>query len=210
MTESPQKPSDYVDYSEWIFSGRWRDYGERIATCELCGQIGLRYHFEIVYRGNNTPPPPMWVGSVCINKFGVTVRDEKGRKIRRNLVAKYLREFIKKRKQKVVLSTVYTLLRGGAEDGIRLWQIYERLRDKGVLSPFNAVWLLRLAPKHGLNLPPHFLTVSLRSNRDQQEMKHLYPQNFRLIAPALSPAQLRTAKRLRSEDFGVIKRLRKK
>jgi hypothetical protein len=34
-------------FEEWRFTGHTHDHEEPIETCKLCGQEGLRYHFEI-------------------------------------------------------------------------------------------------------------------------------------------------------------------
>ena len=53
---------------EWVYRGKRIDLGEPEEVCELCGQQGLRFIFEIVnvFTGN-----AMWVGSVCIIKFTI-------------------------------------------------------------------------------------------------------------------------------------------
>ena len=56
----------------WSYTGELIDYEEPYETCELCGKHGLRYHFVIHdFEGNK-----LWVGSECINRFGVPVYDE--------------------------------------------------------------------------------------------------------------------------------------
>src|SRR5262245_43503013 len=57
---------------EWYFTGNVVDHEEACATCELCGQEGLRYHFEIC---NDCTWEVLQVGSQCILQFNVAVYD---------------------------------------------------------------------------------------------------------------------------------------
>lgn len=57
-------------FEEWYFTGSTEDHEEPRETCELCGQDGLRYHFEI---GNTFTGYVLQVGSHCILQFDVAV-----------------------------------------------------------------------------------------------------------------------------------------
>ena len=48
---------DYVvRYEDWVFTGKMVDNKEPVATCDLCGKYGLRYEFEIAYKGSEPLP----------------------------------------------------------------------------------------------------------------------------------------------------------
>jgi hypothetical protein len=64
-------------FAEWRFTGRTHDHEEPIETCRLCGQEGLRYHFEIQ---NDYTRHSLEVGSHCILQFNVAVY-ENGRRL---------------------------------------------------------------------------------------------------------------------------------
>ena len=64
-------------FREWRFTERTEDHGAPVETCRLCGQEGLRYHFEI---GNERTDETLWVGSHCILKFDVAIVQE-GRRL---------------------------------------------------------------------------------------------------------------------------------
>jgi hypothetical protein len=57
-------------FEERRFTGRTHDHEESIETCKLCGQEGLRYHFEIQ---NDFNRRSLDVGSHCILQFNVAV-----------------------------------------------------------------------------------------------------------------------------------------
>jgi hypothetical protein len=62
-------------FEEWHFTGNAVDHEEPCKTCELCGQEGLRYHFEIA---NAYTDHTLQVGSHCILQFNLAVYDEDG------------------------------------------------------------------------------------------------------------------------------------
>jgi len=53
---------------EWAQTGDMIDHMEAKETCEMCGKQPIRYHFEIA---NDHTDKTLWVGSECIEKFGV-------------------------------------------------------------------------------------------------------------------------------------------
>jgi hypothetical protein len=55
---------------EWKFTGSTEDYEQAMETCQLCGQEGLRYHFEIA---NEFSGSRLDVGSECILRFQVPI-----------------------------------------------------------------------------------------------------------------------------------------
>jgi hypothetical protein len=64
-------------FGEWYFTGATEDHDEPCETCELCGQEGLRYHFEIC---NEYTRHTLQVGSHCILQFNVAVFED-GKKL---------------------------------------------------------------------------------------------------------------------------------
>jgi hypothetical protein len=64
-------------FEEWRFTGQTYDHEEPHETCQLCGQEGLRYHFEIQ---NGFTNHRLDVGSHCILQFNVAVY-ENGRRL---------------------------------------------------------------------------------------------------------------------------------
>src|SRR5262245_39516254 len=57
-------------FEEWHFTGTTVDHEEPCESCELCGQEGLRYHFESF---NDYTWETLQVGSRCILQFNVAV-----------------------------------------------------------------------------------------------------------------------------------------
>src|SRR3977135_3782175 len=64
-------------FGEWRFTGVTHDQEEPCETCQLCGQEGLRYHFEIQNIFTNRR---LDVGSHCILQFNFAVYEE-GRRL---------------------------------------------------------------------------------------------------------------------------------
>ena len=66
--------------TEWRFTGNYKDHGKNEATCELCGNHGLRHHYLI---GNKQTGEALWVGSQCILNFDESIYGEV-KKVRRS------------------------------------------------------------------------------------------------------------------------------
>ncbi|MGY3473623.1 hypothetical protein [Bradyrhizobium ottawaense] len=64
-------------FEEWRFTGQTHDHEEHHEICQLCGQEGLRYHFEIQ---NDFTYHTLDVGSHCIMQFDVAVYED-GRRL---------------------------------------------------------------------------------------------------------------------------------
>ena len=72
---SKEKENFIVAAKEWEFTGKVIDHGNSNNRCDLCEGENLRYHFEVK---NDTEDKLINVGSSCITKFGLLVRDEEG------------------------------------------------------------------------------------------------------------------------------------
>lgn len=57
-------------FEEWSFTENTEDHERPVESCQLCEQEALRYHFEI---RNSLTKRTLWVGSLCILKFGLSV-----------------------------------------------------------------------------------------------------------------------------------------
>lgn len=72
---------------EWAHTEEVIDHGSNCAICEMCGKKPLRFHFEIE---NANTRFKLWVGSECINRFGVDVILEDGTRISGQEAAKHV------------------------------------------------------------------------------------------------------------------------
>ncbi|MBT3240181.1 MAG: hypothetical protein HON98_05650 [Chloroflexi bacterium] len=58
---------------EWHFTGNYKEHGSPNATCELCGNKGLRHHYLIAHKQTGEA---LWVGSQCILNFDESIYGE--------------------------------------------------------------------------------------------------------------------------------------
>jgi len=75
---SKEKEDYIIAAKEWEFTGKVIDHGNSNNRCDLCEGENLRYHFEVRHDQENKF---INVGSSCITKFGLLVRDEEGKLI---------------------------------------------------------------------------------------------------------------------------------
>jgi len=192
-----------LHYADWVFTGRVVDNKEPIATCDLCEKHGLRYEFEIAYMGSEPLPQPasedepsmpriMWVGSVCIRKFGVTVQDENGRKLQRGEIPAFLRAVVRRKKHEAVLDTLRELYRRDKPNQEKIAEIGKTFKSEKTLPPHHAVFLLNRLAAYGLSLPPGYLKITLKKQVHKAMVLNLTPPARRRLMAALSVPQQRT------------------
>ncbi len=116
-------------FEEWRVTGQVKDFGSGVATCQLCEQERLRYHFEI---GNPATRRSLWIGSRCILRFGVPVY-EGTRRLRGAQVQRKLTSLINDVRYKAALAALRTLLR--KEPNQILANALDYLPEHGSLSP---------------------------------------------------------------------------
>jgi hypothetical protein len=92
-------------FKEWRFTGATTDHEQPEETCELCGQEGLRYHFEIA---NTITKHIMQIGSECILKFDLAVYNE-GRKLSNEESRKHLHDLTLRMRFKSCLRALRSL-----------------------------------------------------------------------------------------------------
>lgn len=81
-------PQHNKDFSDWVFTEKAQDRGSARVCCGLCGHRNLRYVFQV---RNQRTGLQMWVGSSCIQKFGLVVLDGSMPLSRREVTAKLRR-----------------------------------------------------------------------------------------------------------------------
>jgi hypothetical protein len=64
-----------VALKEWFYTGTGFDHTTPSQTCQICGNTGLRYHFEVK---NKQTEQTLLIGSSCILRFGIAVYGDQG------------------------------------------------------------------------------------------------------------------------------------
>ncbi len=149
------------------------DHEEPCETCELCGQEGLRYHFEIQ---NDLTGHALEVGSHCILQFDVAVF-EGGRRLTVGEAKKKLAKLTEQMRLASCVKALEKLARSERNDILESALSYYRKNKK--LTPklaFVVFWRLQ---KHGIDHSPSFFNVTLKKKRYVQDLGEMETSRVR-------------------------------
>ncbi len=170
---------------EWAYTGFCEDYGRPEATCQLCENTDLRYHFEI---RNRVTKNGLFVGSECITRFGIE-GDEEARRDRTALI-----QGARRREAEGVLDRLARLTAGA-------FDLRDYYAEHDALTPKQMVTAIGICRRRGVSVQA-LPAVRLRRGRDQRQMKALTVEERRMLWPFLSAAQRRTWEGVRPEGVG--------
>ena len=184
---------DHGDYSQWMHTGQFRDYGTPQAVCQLCGNTGLRYHFLIAHQETGEA---LWVGSQCVLNFDLSGQAVRERKVRARQQVAAEEEY-----QRLVAvlreaQQVYVLLKEGDRRKIR-W-IVGKFQRRGKFSPADLGWFFQVMAMCGFVPSFALYSLALSSRKDHSEILQMGISGLRLIAPCLTEDQ-----RKKCEGWGV-------
>lgn len=173
---------------EWLYTGECKDYGTGCATCDLCWEDTLQYHFLIVNQRNENR---MWVGSECITHFGIRARDESGRVLGREDSAAKVRRDRRKMREDLRTRHVHQALdRLAAVDAtLDAGPFKAEIGARGGLRPDRALDLMRRFKTHGIQVAPSMFRVTLRYKRDREILEAMSREDLRVIRSCLSASQ---------------------
>jgi len=174
--------------SEWLYTGVCKDHGVGCATCDLCWEDTLQYHFLIENQRNRNR---MWLGSDCITHFGILARDESGvvlgtresaRKVRRD--KRKMRDDLRTRHVHEALDRL-----AAADPGVDA-ELYKREMGRlGGVRPDHARDLMARFERYGVEVAPSMIRVTLRHKRDREALAALSRADLRAIWRCLSASQ---------------------
>lgn len=174
-------------FKEWRFTGGMHDHEEPNETCELCGQEGLRYHFEIQ---NDFTHHTLQVGSHCILQFQLGVY-ENGQRLSPAEAKKRLEKLTQQMRLNSCLRALERLARSESNDILASALEYYRKNKK--LTPkfaFVVFWRLR---ENRIDHDPSFFNVSLKRKRYIQDLKDMPTTRVHFFWKALSASQKKLA-----------------
>ncbi len=174
-------------FEEWHFTGATQDHEEPLETCELCGQEGLRYHFEIA---NQFTRHTLQVGSHCILQFDVAVY-EGARRLSPHEAKKRLEKLTQQMRLESCIGALEKLARAEDTDILRSALDYYRKNKK--LTPkqaFVVFWRLR---ENRIDHAPSFFSVTLKKKRYIQDLEDMETSRVHFFWAALSSSQKRQA-----------------
>ncbi|NOJ43901.1 hypothetical protein [Bradyrhizobium australiense] len=174
-------------FEEWRFTGHTHDHEEPHETCQLCGQEGLRYHFEIQNRFTNHS---LDVGSHCILQFNVAVY-ENGRRLTPADAKRQLEKLVQKMRLDSCIRALERLAR--AENSQILSGALKYYRTNKKLTPMQAFvvfWRLR---RNRIDHDPSFFNVTLKKKRYMDDLAAMETSKVHYFWRALTPSQRKHA-----------------
>ena len=174
-------------FEEWLFTGQTEDFLKPSEVCELCGQEGLRYHFEI---RNELTNYFLNVGSHCILRFDLPVYEAGER-----LSTKKAKRLLGKLTQQMQLESCIKALEELAqqEDNKILTNAIIFYRKNKKLTPkmaFVVFWKLR---KHNIDHHPSFFSINLKRQKCVEDLRSMDTSRVHFFWHALTPAQKQKA-----------------
>lgn len=179
-----------VALREWVYEGNVEDLEAPVETCQLCGQQGLRYQFEIVNRHNGNT---LLIGSECIKRFSIDVLDARGgvllgREAHRKVDADR-RDLERQARTRSVLNSLVALACADDEFDLDNFIAYYERREAFTPAQMGLLqW--RFEAMDVAHEPRHF-RVSLRRGREQDQLRGMPAWKVRKLWPYLSPEQRR-------------------
>jgi hypothetical protein len=177
-------------FREWHFTGNTTDHEQAIETCQLCGQEGLRYHFEIA---NTVTKHHLEVGSECILRFQVTVY-ENGRELAPNEAKRVLNQHIKAMRLESCLRALDRLSQ--TENNQILANALSYYRLNKALTPKQANVVFWRLQANNVDHDPSFFKVRLDKQRYRDDLSKMQRRDVHRIWKALSPSQRKKAEEL--------------
>lgn len=180
-------------FDEWHFTGNCVDHEVADEVCELCGQEGLRYHFEI---RNDQTKQKLDVGSHCILKFDLAVYEDT-RRLTVVEAKKKLQELTRKMRLESCMRALQTLAAKESNQILAGALDYYRKHEK--LSPKLAFVVFWKLEQHTIDHDPSFFRVSLRRAKHKQDLEEMDTDRVHRFWKALSSSQRNLAMRLGHE-----------
>jgi len=174
-------------FEEWYFTGSTEDHEEPCETCELCGQDGLRYHFEI---SNRFTGHALHVGSHCILQFDVAVYEGS-----RRLTPKEAEKWLDKLTQQMRLNSCIKALEklARAERSSILENALTYYRKNKKLTPRQAFVVFWRPRRNRIDHSPSFFNVTLRRKQHAADLQEMTTDKVHFFWCALTPAQRKQA-----------------
>lgn len=184
--KSEEKENFQKARQEWLYNGlEDNQYCE--ADCELCNYEEIRYEYTIVNSLNNNL---MVVGSECIKKFTDDFKtdfyDTEGNLVNEKRLTKDKKEYFKKVLNEALDKRLVN------SNSTFLKSIAEQIKKDGKLTPNQLKSLHNFYPRldeMGKRAFKSVVTVSLRKEREQEQIAKLSQIDLEFVAQFMTPQQ---------------------
>jgi hypothetical protein len=175
--------------SEWFYTGDTYDLTHPEEDCELCDHPGIRFQFEIK---NQHTKEVLLIGSECILRFSISAIDDEGNVLDQVSTTKKVhqdrRKLISNARTKRVITSLVDLSQKDKEfDDIN--NSIEYFQERGAFSPRHLLFLLWRMKKSGVSFNKTDFKMTIRRNREKDQLLAMKDWEVRKIKPAMSAAQ---------------------
>ena len=173
---------------EWFYTGNTIDLEAPEAQCELCDHPDIRYQFIIQneYTGNE-----LLIGSECITKFDIRAVDEWGDRMGTFDTAEVVRrdrnKLITEAKRKRLINAMVALARVDEQFNIDSLLVY--FEKRGAFTPKQLGLVLWRLETHGIEHTKSDFKVTIKRDREKQQLKNLEEWQAEKIWPCLTTSQ---------------------
>ena len=191
-----QSKLDYlISAKEWEFNGNIIDHGNSNNTCELCEGENLRHHFQIENTKNKAK---IWVGSSCIHKFDILVRNDEGIVIQDiEGKKKYLTRKLSDKKREFFLYTLRSLWKeiDDVDGKSVIYEVGTHYRDRIAIYPHLALSFLKLLNDYSKDIDLSQIKVSARDYYSIESIVRASANDRELLYKVLNSNQIEKIER---------------
>jgi len=191
-----QSKLDYlISAKEWEFNGNIIDHGNSNNTCELCEGENLRHHFQIENTKNKAK---IWVGSSCIHKFDILVRNDEGIVIQDiEGKKKYLTRKLSDKKRELFLYTLRSLWKeiDDVDGKSVIYEVGTHYRDRIAIYPHLALSFLKLLNDYSKDIDLSQIKVSARDYYSIESIVRASANDRELLYKVLNSNQIEKIER---------------
>lgn len=185
---------------EWFYTGETYDLEEPAADCELCGHQDIRYQFTIRNRHTESA---LLIGSECITRFEIPAVDDSGRLLSssetRTVVHRDRQKLVTDAKKRRMTRALIEL--GQKEATFRIESFIDYVHDRGAFTPNQLSLLVWKLTTHRIPFVASDFRLTIRRDREKDQLLSLAPFKIRQIWPCLSTTQRRFYEEHRGISF---------
>ncbi|WP_269543225.1 hypothetical protein [Cerasicoccus fimbriatus] len=187
---SREKSDIRAALSEWFYTGDTYDLEYPSADCELCGHKDIRFQFTIE---NSFTQKDLLIGSECITRFDIRAVDEEGHQLdsetTKKTVQRDRRKLITNAKEKRMFTSLVRL--GSLDQDFEIDSFISYYGERKAFTPKQLAVLLWRLEKFGVEHKPTDFKLTIRRNREKNQLLTLKDFQVRAIWKCLSASQKR-------------------
>jgi hypothetical protein len=177
-----------VALREWVYERNVVMLESPSEVCQLCDHPGIRYQFEIV---NHDTGHSLYIGSECIKRFAIGVRSEGGTIITGKAADRSVdadrRRMEQEARDRSVLNSLVEL--AATDDKFDLEDFIVYYQRRGAFTPSQMALLVWRFQRYGVEHRPAHFKVSLRRQREQEQLRRMPDWRAKLLWLYLSAQQ---------------------